>query len=250
MREANQKTGPVDPGLEPDRCAALRRSAWGAGMGFLGGLWAMQHLGARGDGLVCRLVWGLLPIQVGAFGGGVFGLVWGRAPKRVWEWLGLSSPRGREVALALPWYAGTYPAAALLGAAGSRLWQAWGMAPTARPFVSVLQGGAGPGVWLLVCAVAVLVAPCTEELLFRVVVHDALAAERVHGAAVWTSLLFASVHGIPEYVPSLWLLGFVLQRLRGRTGSLWPCLVLHALFNATSMALLLGTVLRGGLAGP
>lgn len=91
---------------------------------------------------------------------------------------------------------------------------------------------------------AVVVAPFMEELLFRGLLfaffekHGGLTA-----AIVATAILFAGLH-IPEYwgawnnVVMILVVGFAFSVVRGLTGSVTPCFVLHLAYNGSQMLLL------------
>lgn len=104
----------------------------------------------------------------------------------------------------------------------------------------------------LVVLAAVVVAPLVEEIFFRRVLQGWLE-KRFPGddggmAVGLASAAFAAAHagqGL-AFLP-LFPLAVVLGRLASRTGSIVPCVLLHALFNAVSVGLLL-VQLRG--AGP
>jgi uncharacterized protein len=87
-------------------------------------------------------------------------------------------------------------------------------------------------------AVAVLVcviAPIAEEMFFRGYFFSALRSWKgLWPAAILTGLVFGAIHAgsapVPFLVP-LAVFGFVLCLLYWRTGSLYPCIALHALNN-------------------
>jgi membrane protease YdiL (CAAX protease family) len=84
----------------------------------------------------------------------------------------------------------------------------------------------------------IVVAPLTEELLFRGLILRGLIAERGEWAAVlYSSLFFGLLHLNPWQLPSAFVLGIVLGWLFIRSRSLLPCILLHALFNFLSFAL-------------
>ncbi|MEW6249659.1 MAG: CPBP family intramembrane glutamic endopeptidase [Planctomycetota bacterium] len=91
---------------------------------------------------------------------------------------------------------------------------------------------------------AVVVSPIAEELFFRGMLLQALAW---HLGLMWPAILisgaaFGVVHyAQPQDVLPLVTMGAALGYLRVRTGALWPCILLHSLFNAR-------TVLRALLA--
>jgi membrane protease YdiL (CAAX protease family) len=91
-------------------------------------------------------------------------------------------------------------------------------------------------VGFLVC----LVAPVCEELFFRGFCFTALRRWLgLGGGAVATGVIFGLVHaGSADavFLPPLALLGFLLCLLYHRTGSLLPCMALHALNNALALS--------------
>jgi membrane protease YdiL (CAAX protease family) len=115
---------------------------------------------------------------------------------------------------------------------------------------------------------AVILAPLVEELFFRVIVQTCMVnavtmiftrrrSPDVEAAAIvdepviapgilrWVAIavtanLFTLVHlGIVPWqtMPSLFIVGVTLGYVYERTGNLWPCIALHALFNITNVAL-------------
>lgn len=100
---------------------------------------------------------------------------------------------------------------------------------------------------LAVIAVAIIAtfsAPLVEEVIYRGVLYSAF--ERAFGipiAFLLVTALFALVH-VPQYYPSvstivlLTLLSITLTGLRIWSNSLWPCVVLHTIFNGLQSALL------------
>ena len=88
----------------------------------------------------------------------------------------------------------------------------------------------------------VLWQPLVEELLFRGVVQGLLLRTRAGAASRWglsvanlvTSLVFVLFHLVNQ--PAIWALGVFLPSLlfglfRDRSGSVWPSLALHVVFN-------------------
>lgn len=98
--------------------------------------------------------------------------------------------------------------------------------------------GAGTAGLALTVMLVVLVAPIVEEMLFRGVLLSALGSRAGAGVAlVGQAILFAAYHfSAWMFVPML-LLGLACGYLTQRRGSLWPAVVLHALFNAVPVAL-------------
>ena len=86
-----------------------------------------------------------------------------------------------------------------------------------------------------VAASVIVAAPLYEELLFRVILQGALRSKLNAAAAIGlSSAAFAFVHGFPDslaLLPLAVVLGFVFERRR----SWLSVVVLHALFNASTM---------------
>ncbi len=93
---------------------------------------------------------------------------------------------------------------------------------------------------LAIIVMAVIVAPCAEEFLFRGYLYSVL--RRFTGrlpAIIVTSVLFAAVHLHLPSMLGLGLLAVMLCLLYERTGSLWANICVHATFNSISIVLLL-----------
>lgn len=93
---------------------------------------------------------------------------------------------------------------------------------------------------IAIILMAVVVAPCAEEFLFRGYLYGVL--RRFLGripAIIVTSLLFAAVHLNLSLMLGLALLAVMLCLLYERTGSLWSNICVHAMFNSISIIMLL-----------
>lgn len=99
----------------------------------------------------------------------------------------------------------------------------------ARMFQDIRSGGVSTFVTL------VLVAPLTEELMFRgVILGGFLKRYSTMKAVVYGAILFALFHIIPyQYFGGL-MAGILLGLLMVRTRSLYLCLLVHAMYNASS----------------
>jgi membrane protease YdiL (CAAX protease family) len=98
----------------------------------------------------------------------------------------------------------------------------------------------GWGVRLFMMLAAVFLAPLAEEALFRGVLFPALIKNRSFAsAALLSGLYFALVHlHAPSLLPLL-ALSVAFSAAYAATGSLLTPIVMHALFNATSLLLYL-----------
>jgi membrane protease YdiL (CAAX protease family) len=90
---------------------------------------------------------------------------------------------------------------------------------------------AGPESRLILVA-AVIVAPLGEELLFRGAIFGTLArAGGVGLPIVGSAALFGLMHLTPGHAAAAFVSGLGLGWMRAVTGSVWPCVVAHALNN-------------------
>ncbi|RMD61098.1 MAG: CPBP family intramembrane metalloprotease, partial [Alphaproteobacteria bacterium] len=69
------------------------------------------------------------------------------------------------------------------------------------------------------------------------------------GAAVLSGIGFAVLHGLPVLIPALSVIGLALAIVYERSGSLWPAIITHGVFNAFMVAALY-TALAAGVGPP
>ncbi len=90
---------------------------------------------------------------------------------------------------------------------------------------------------------SLVLAPVAEELLFRGVLHQSLRKRLGVVAATGASAaLFAVLHLQPQLIPQLFVLGVVLAQAFERTGSLFPAIGLHTVYQAVIILLALGVI--------
>jgi uncharacterized protein len=89
---------------------------------------------------------------------------------------------------------------------------------------------------LNVFALAV-VGPVVEELTFRGLGFTLLARYGQVVAILGIGLTFALWHGLLDAFPVLFVFGAGLAYLRSRTGSIYPGMILHGLFNGVALAI-------------
>src|SRR4029453_17783542 len=94
-----------------------------------------------------------------------------------------------------------------------------------------------------VIVIGVLV-PIVEEAMGRGIGFALLAVWGAPFAVAGTSLGFALAHGAVSDFPWVLVTGLGLGYLRARTGSLFPCIGLHATIN--TLAVLAAGVMRAG----
>ncbi len=93
---------------------------------------------------------------------------------------------------------------------------------------------------LLVIGGAAVVAPLTEEMVFRGFFQGQLEAgyRDATRAVVFSALLFMLLHFNPWWALQIYVLGMVLGYLTWRTGSIWPAVILHASNNMLAVLLI------------
>jgi membrane protease YdiL (CAAX protease family) len=89
--------------------------------------------------------------------------------------------------------------------------------------------------------VVTLVGPIVEELMFRGVGYGLLEPFGRTRAIVIVGLAFALIHGLVAGFPVIATFGIGITYLRSRTGSIYPCIALHASYNALGLALGIAT---------
>ena len=112
--------------------------------------------------------------------------------------------------------------------------------PEEQPAIQALRLSASVWNRFAFGAVAVLLVPFAEEMLFRGILYPAIKQAGFPRLALWgTSLLFAAVHtNVVTFVP-LTVLALLLAALYERTNNLLAPIAAHAMFNAMNFASLL-----------
>ena len=91
---------------------------------------------------------------------------------------------------------------------------------------------------VLICVLAVAVAPVVEELIFRGIVQTVIRSYVVRPwpAIIASSIVFAAAHENVEHWPALFVLAMCLGYAYERSGSLFRPIFIHALFNGVTIA--------------
>ncbi|MBR5152205.1 MAG: CPBP family intramembrane metalloprotease [Clostridia bacterium] len=91
--------------------------------------------------------------------------------------------------------------------------------------------------WELCLAIPVLalVPAVFEEFLLRGIVHGIMANYNTRAALIFTTVMFALLHGNPAGIPGYLFLGMILVLLLRRTGSLYACMLFHLSCNITAL---------------
>ncbi|MCK4303389.1 MAG: CPBP family intramembrane metalloprotease, partial [Candidatus Eisenbacteria sp.] len=96
-----------------------------------------------------------------------------------------------------------------------------------------------PGQWVRIIAIAVIIIPLGEEMLFRgLFLRGFVLRYGTVPALAFSSLFFAFVHLNPWGFVPIFLAGWLLGWLVLRSGSLWPSVFLHGLYNLYSILML------------
>jgi len=189
------------------------------------------------------MFWGTVSLAVILYLGRIRGLP-------VISWMGLSNFHpGRTVGVALLALLVTLPIVFAAAAAFNRLvlepsWPDLG----AQEAVKLFMTSSDLSLRVALIVSAVIVAPLAEELLFRGFLYPAIKrfTDPVF-AMLCSGLLFAAVHNnLPALIP-LFILGIAFAAVYEYSGSLWTPIWMHAMFNFSSILLML---LGGGELAP
>ncbi len=110
---------------------------------------------------------------------------------------------------------------------------------SSNPQTVYADGGSG-GVLSLVLATLFIgvLTPLGEELLFRGVLTNALLRYGPFIGVVGSTLIFALAHGINVVLPAAVVMGLVGAELLRRSGSVWPGVIVHVIFNLPTVLVL------------
>lgn len=153
--------------------------------------------------------------------------------------LQLRSSRGAVVS-GLIFYLAILPPLAIVFAAYAKLCQVVGIEPTPQPVAELLVASDSALARGLLIAFAVVVAPVAEEFFFRGFAYPAIKQHWGTGRAlVVVSGAFALIHFHAPSIGPLFALAVGLALAYEFTGSLLAPITMHALFNATNVAMLM-----------
>ncbi|WP_235926189.1 CPBP family intramembrane glutamic endopeptidase [Brucella anthropi] len=99
----------------------------------------------------------------------------------------------------------------------------------------------GPLPLLLSLLGGAIFTPFGEEILFRGIVANALNRYGAFAGIVLSAIIFGFAHGVSVILPVAIMVGILSGSLFRATGSVWPCVILHCVYNgANSFASALG----------
>ena len=122
--------------------------------------------------------------------------------------------------------------------------------PIAHPTLQALLETRDVAVRAVLIISAAVVAPITEELIFRGMVQTAILQSGLLGgrwrAILITSALFTVMHLSLAWqtLPGLFVLSVGLGYVYERTGRIWAPILIHAIFNSFQLGLLLSGVVQ------
>jgi membrane protease YdiL (CAAX protease family) len=92
--------------------------------------------------------------------------------------------------------------------------------------------------FLLNVVLAAVIVPVVEELIYRGLGFTLLAAQLGDLSAIaFTAFTFALAHGLVDGIPVFFAIGAALAFVRSRTSSIYPCMLMHGLFNGIQVIL-------------
>lgn len=104
-------------------------------------------------------------------------------------------------------------------------------------FLRILRGESSVPLAVLVIVSALVLAPLSEELIYRVIFQGTLQRHVTPTASIVISAtVFSAVHGFPDAI-GLFPLAMILGFLYWRTGSYLTVVTTHAVFNGVSVLL-------------
>ena len=107
------------------------------------------------------------------------------------------------------------------------------------------EGFSWASLLVMLALVGVLV-PFIEEVIFRGLLLGWLLKHlRFVYAAPLSAVIFSMAHGLPQLMPALAVMGLILATIAYRSGSLWPSVIVHGVFNSV-MTITLYAGLAGG----
>lgn len=188
-----------------------------------------------------KLLLGLLPYQLFAFGATIALLL------PVFREYGYAKTldifpqpffTGANAAVICKSLAVIYPVIALVNRLSVELCNYLNIPIQKQSIAALAEGETGTLFWIAAAFTAIITAPLTEELTMRLVLHRTLRSYVPVWADVLTSLIFAFLHGQPQFLAGLFIVGMFLQRAK-RLGGLPLSIALHASFNFISFVIII-----------
>lgn len=244
---------PSPPALEPSatpsapgaaQSLAMRVAcAWAAFAGVAVYLGLASLAAFAADLPAAAQLWlALLPLHGAAFAAFLLTLRRHVPPGTLGQALNLASPLANlwaDVARAGHYLVLAYPSAIVATLFAATLMRLSGFEPEDPIVIQMLQTESGIWFWASILLTTLVIAPLVEEILFRLGLYEWL---RLHGlphglAMALTAASFAAIHQAPAAFPGLFILGLFMQHARRASGTLRLPILVHAGFNAISLAM-------------
>ncbi|MCF6176352.1 MAG: CPBP family intramembrane metalloprotease [Victivallaceae bacterium] len=117
---------------------------------------------------------------------------------------------------------------------------------TTAPFVPILAKACSDTNFILIVFAVIIVAPITEEIVFRRIIYSWLNKYvSKWSAIIITSALFAIIHDSFAMFAALFFLGICFQLIYLKYNSLFTAIIMHSCFNSITAIILL--LIRMGL---
>lgn len=153
--------------------------------------------------------------------------------------LDLTVPEKKHFLKIFPGTLGVYVVLGAISAGFVLLLKTFGIETRPQDAVEIIKNGTPATIAVMIFAAGIL-APVGEELVFRHTIFKKLEPLIGANPATYvTSFLFALIHMNLQAFPALFLLGIWLTFLYRKTGSLVSAMLAHAVFNMTTIVILL-----------
>ena len=137
------------------------------------------------------------------------------------------------------------PVVALVSVVWQALLQACGIAAEKQDLIDLFANAKSPGLLSFLIALAVFIAPVTEELLFRAGIFRYARTRLPRWAALLLpACLFGALHANLFSFAPLVTLGIIFSLAYERTGRIGTTMVAHGLFNLNTVMLVLSGIDR------
>lgn len=235
----NPISTPEPSGETDDRPYVLATLAGTLGLlaGQLGAMGLSRLFPELTQSPLAGIVLGLLPFHVGACTAALLFLRHECPRRSLRDALGLPAPGEHprpQLARALRQLLVLYPGMLLLNAMSVLLFRLLSWPLPEQAIMQYARQDCGQLFWIVAALSAVLIAPVCEEVFFRELLFRGARYLSPRQPAFWTALAFSLFHGLPQYGPSLVVLGLALQQARAQ-GGLAQAILLHSIYNLLTL---------------
>lgn len=121
------------------------------------------------------------------------------------------------------------------------LLEAFGFQRFPKQLLEIYGSDAGLFFWIVAFISTVIVAPVSEEILFRRILYQSLKNLNFSYAGLFTAFLFSLCHALPQALLAFMFFSLILQKACHK-GSLWLAIGLHAAYNLILFAIKTGII--------